>query len=411
MALSEKKTVLSVIILAGLITFLRWPEILSDAQFWAEDGMFWWPEARAKGLASLWLPHTGYFQTDDRLVALLAVFFPLAWGPALFACAALFFEVLPPAFLVSSRCAVICPSLLLRSCLALAWCALPNTWEVHGNLTNSQWHLGLLSFLIVMSSPPQTRRSWIFDIFFLGVSAVSGPFSILLTPVAALRAWWLPSKASITRVIILGAGALIQAVCIYMSQRGVPPLLGATPMNFVRLMSGQIILATIVGCHHLPHWYGLAIWRYMVLPCLLFIAAAWLCLNAAYRWSSFRYALFFTVLILGACLSHPLPLSHGEQVWVRMRMPDTGMRYLFLPLVFWVSVVVAQALAAPRGWTRNLAIVFLVLIMCVGVPRDWRFMPEADRQFYDIAHYFDHAPPGTRVTIPVRPGAEAVLIR
>lgn len=397
-------------LLCLLITFVRWPEILLDAQFWGEDGWFWWPEARSLGLSSLWLPHTGYFQTDDRLVALLSALLPLTWGPTLFAGAAFVFEVLPPAFLISQRCAALCPSLPLRCFLALMWCALPNTWEVHGNLTNSQWHLALLSFLIVLSSPPCTRGAWTFDTLLLALSAVSGPFSILLVPIAALRAWQLPSRASMVRLALLAAGATLQAASIYLTQRGMPPLLGATPTNFVRLMAGQIMLGSLAGCLQLPYWYALGSWKIALLPWLLFLVGAWLCIDALRRWPVLRYAGLFTALMLLASLSHPVA-TPGTPVWIAMRAPNMSMRYLFIPLVFWVSVVVIQALGARWSWAKGTALVFLALMVGFGIPQDWRFEPEPNRNFYELAHQFDKAPPGTQITVPVRPGSQVTLTR
>lgn len=397
------------ILACALLTFLRWPEILLDAQFWGEDGWNWWPEARSLGLGSLILPHTGYFQTDDRIVALLSRPFSLSWGPTVFALAAFTFEVMPAALLISSRCENICSSRALRTTIALFWCVLPNTWEVHGNLTNSQWHLAIVSFLILLSNPPRSTAAWAFDVIMLALGATSGPFCILLTPIAAIVVWQRRSqsgdmRASSIRLAILVAGALVQGGAIYMAQRGTPANLGATPTNLVRLIGGQVILATLVGHRHIEQWYATGAWRIGLLPWIMVPTALWLCFVAARRWPAMRLAALFTLLMLFAGLSHPLATADGSAVWVAMRQPDSGMRYLFLPIVFWMTVLVTLTFAGPRGWARGIAICTLVTMIFCGIPRDWRFPVEPDRNFYDIAHDFDKAAPGTQFVIPVRPG-------
>lgn len=407
----RRRNALLVCGLCLLVLFVRWPEILLDAQFWGEDGWNWWPEARALGWRSLILPHTGYFQTDDRVIALLARPFPLTWAPTLYALAAVVFELLPPAYFVSRRCAELCPSFPLRAVIALSWCALPNSWEVHGNLTNSQWHLALLSFLILASRDPRSVGQWMFDVVFLLLGATSGPFCLMLTPIAALILWQRRSPASATRLAIVAAGALVQGSAIYMAQRGIPPNLGATPTNFARLIAGQIALATMFGHTSLPHWYNLTLWRVAVMPWVLFLVVVWLSMEAMRRWPALRLAGLFTLLMLAASLSRPLGTADGSAVWVSMRLPDSGMRYLFLPLVFWMTVLVSLTFAAPRGWARRVASGMFLCTLLVGIPRDWRFPHEADRDFYGIARRFEQTPPGQTFEVPVRPGSHTFYTR
>ncbi len=409
--LSNRKAVIIAIAACVLISFLRWPELLLDAQFWGEDGWYWWPEARTFGSGSLLLPHTGYFQTDARMVALLASPFPLSRGPTLFALAALVFEVMPAAFLISGRCASLCPSLPLRIFIGFLWCAMPNTWEVHGNLTNSQWHLAVLSLLILISATPSTKAGLAFDTVMLSLGCVSGPFCIFLAPVSAILAWRHPSRTRLARLAIVMAGALIQISALSMGARGAMPSLGATPISFIRLMAGQVFLAPLVGHRHLPQWYATGPWRSGLLPWIAALTGFWLCIDAARRWPVIRLAGLFTLLTLCASLSHPVPGDDGSPVWVSMRNLDSNMRYLFLPLVFWMTVLAVTTFAAPRGWAKGVATGALLVSLFSGIPRDWRFPAVPDRHFYDIAREYDKAPPGTRFIIPVRPGRQAVYIK
>lgn len=53
---------------------------------------------------------------------------------------------------------------------------IPNSWEIHVNLTNAQWHLGLLGFFIVVSRRPSGAAEWMFDLLLLALAGLSGPF-------------------------------------------------------------------------------------------------------------------------------------------------------------------------------------------------------------------------------------------
>lgn len=395
------------IVLCYLVFFLRWPEILLDAQFWGEDGWSWWPDARKMGVASMWSPHAGYLVVVCRLVGLLTVPLPLAWGPFLFAFVACVLDLMPAVFFISSRGASICPSLWLRCAIALAWCALPNSWEVHGNLTNTQWYLSILSLLILISAPPLSLKGWVFDSIMLVVGALSGPFSILLSPVAILRAWQVRSKTSYARMGIIVCGGMLQVLVVHSAQRGIPPDLGASPIAFVRLISAQVILATMVGHRHLLEWYQLRLWQSAILPWALFLLGLSLCVDAFRRWPLMRLCTLYMALALAACLSHPLG-SSNLPFWLLMLHPDSGTRYLFLTLVFWMTVVVLEASVPPWGWNRILASVLLAISLVWGIPRDWRFPAVPDRNFYVIAREYDAAPKGKIFTIPVRPGSQAV---
>jgi hypothetical protein len=67
--------------------------------------------------------------------------------------------------------------------LASLYLLMPNTAELHANVTNSQWYLALAAFLIVISDAAPNRIWKAFDNVLLLLSGLSGPFSIFLTPI------------------------------------------------------------------------------------------------------------------------------------------------------------------------------------------------------------------------------------
>ena len=77
----------------------------------------------------------------------------------------------------------------MRLLIAFIYLALPHSSEVLANVTNTQWHLGLLAFLIVIAQPSRQKGWRVFDIAAVLISAISGPICLLMTPVAAIKYW------------------------------------------------------------------------------------------------------------------------------------------------------------------------------------------------------------------------------
>jgi hypothetical protein len=60
----------------------RRPDIITNAQFWAEDGAKWYADAYNFGaIDSLLIPHTAYFQTFSRAIFGIGLLLPLEYVP------------------------------------------------------------------------------------------------------------------------------------------------------------------------------------------------------------------------------------------------------------------------------------------------------------------------------------------
>lgn len=144
---------------AFLIIFSRRPDAILNAQFFAEDGKFWYADAYQFGLRCLLMPDRigGYFHTASRLVALVSLCFPFALAPLVMNVCAIVFQILPVSVFLSSRFSNF--SLLKRLVVSSLYPAIPNTYEVNANATTIQWHLALLA-CIVLVARPTTDRKW-----------------------------------------------------------------------------------------------------------------------------------------------------------------------------------------------------------------------------------------------------------
>src|SRR4051794_29122484 len=176
-------------VLAAVAVVSRRPDAIFNSQFFAEDGNVWFAEAYNNGWArALAITHTGYFQTLPRLGAALALAVPLQHAPLVMNLVGLLLQIAPAVFLLSSRTELWAP-LRIRLLMALAYLALPNNSELDVSITEAQWHLALLACLVVLSRAPESRAGFAFDLTVLALCGLTGPFCIVLFPVAFL-VWW-----------------------------------------------------------------------------------------------------------------------------------------------------------------------------------------------------------------------------
>ncbi|PYU92765.1 MAG: hypothetical protein DMG25_11250 [Acidobacteria bacterium] len=227
---------LAVFGLALAIVVSRRPDAVSNPQFWAEDGKFWYADAyNTGGIRPFLWPYFGYLHFVPRLTALVAQALPLRRGPLLFNLVAIVIEILPVQLLVSSRLSGL-GGVSTRMLLAFLCLSLPHTSETHSNITNAQWYLALLAFLVLVSAPARTWGWRSFDILAVVSSSLSGPFAFMLAPVAALVWWKRRGRKPLELLLITIGGALIQ---------------GAT-MPGVKYISSRYIVNTIFRLFQQP---------------------------------------------------------------------------------------------------------------------------------------------------------------
>jgi hypothetical protein len=395
------------------IVVLRRPDAIFNPQFWAEDGAIWYANAYNLGeIRSLSIPVTGYFQTISRLVADFAQIFPFPWAPLIFNLVAIIIQVLPVNLMVSSRFSVLMPDVRSRLFLSFLYLALPNSWEIHENLTNAQWHLALLAFMVIVAAP-SGRSLWrCFDIGVVLMSGLSGPFSLLLTPIAAFRWWLCRNKWVFILFLLTGTCSLIQATAIFLvghasrSQMA----LGATPELLVRILSGQVFLSALIGQKGYE-WIVSHSGLHNMFS-LIIAATGLVVIVNALRKAPMELRLFigFAALIFGATLISPQASVTTSQ-WQTLSAPGNGGRYWFMPMVAFVSTL-GWMLSRSSSRKSRIFAVLMLAIMAVGINLDWRHPDYTDFKFREHTHRVEMAPKGTIITIPINPpGWSMTLIK
>ncbi|ABI61639.1 Glucosyltransferase [Granulibacter bethesdensis CGDNIH1] len=386
---------------------VRYPLGLHHATLWAEDGI-WYQNAYQHGWSSLLLPHVGYLQTASRIVALLAQSLPLGDVPVFFAVIALLIQAAPAIYVTSSRFAPLVPDWRIRFLLGGFMITMPYGFEEFVILTNTQWHLALLGFLIVISPATATTRGAIWESFCLAIAGLSGPFSILLTPFAVYERWQRKDTAAQRRLIIMGASALIQLgfLMVFHHTRTLPAPLGASVSGFFKIVSLQVFVGGLAGFNGAT-WISRQPWwaDSTLLPFIVTVSGMFLLAVAAKTGSSaFRKLLVFAALMLTVAMISPLA-AKVEPQWQALARPGIGGRYYMMPILAWFTALLVVTLQAK---IRSIRLVGMLLLSTTlfGIVMDWHYpdmLVVSPAGFSDSVARFQNAAPGKVISFPIRP--------
>jgi hypothetical protein len=151
---------------------------------WAEDGNIFINQVTDFGLRSLWIPYAGYLHTYPRLVTLLGSYFNLenqvyillaGWITA--------YCLMVAVVVIAANNLEISPIFTLIAIILIS--LQPNSGEVFFNITNSQWMLGVALSIYLAVLP--YRKMTFGEFVILAILCLTGPFSILMTPIILLQ--------------------------------------------------------------------------------------------------------------------------------------------------------------------------------------------------------------------------------
>lgn len=388
----------------------RRPGVFFRPELWAEDGAVWFQAAYSAGWwRPLLQPHTGYLQEFPRLVAGAGLAVPLAALPMLFAAVAVVVQALPAGLLVSERFAEVVPRRAVRLLLAAVYIAVPNSFEVDGNLTNAQWHLALLAFMCLVATP--AGWPWrVFDVVVTVLSGLTGPFVLVLAVIAVV---WVPLRRRRWSALLGSLSlslAVVQGVSLLRSPRGHYAPLGASLHRLVLIVGGQVALGALVGSQGLKAMVADGDRWGFALAGLVVLVVTW-ALALAFGPLVLRLFVAMAATILAASLASPVASVTMPQ-WQALTIPTVGSRYWFIPmLAFLTSLVWLVSWARPRPLAL-VALAGLAIAASVGMPADWRYPALPAIGYRAGVARFDRAPRGTQVAIPIDPpGWKMVLTK
>lgn len=388
---------------AVLVLFFRRPDALLNAQFWAED-IVWFSDPINNGnfLITVFQPYAGYMTVAQHLVGWFASLFPLEIIPLVFNICAISIQALLLVYLWSKRTYFITPE--MKVFLTFVYLAMPYVAEVHANVTNTQWYLGILLFLLLFVRESESRAVRWIDRFIMGVASLTGPFSILLSPVVALEVWR-ARKLSIRHAIVL-YGAMIQLLMLLLTrQPQSETIIGYSVTTFFQIIGGQIFGAGLFGQESLGFFYSKP-WMAPVLTVL----GVQLMLYVFFKVRrEFRYFMVYATLVFTAALLSSMGTPPGATWWYFFTNMGWGCRYyVMLHLALFMSLgwlVLTKTKIV--FWLRAAAAVVLALSFVIGVPKDFMHTPYYDFDYKAKIREYRAAPPGRMTIIQANPGGDA----
>jgi hypothetical protein len=388
---------------AFLIIFSRRPDAILNAQFWAEDGQRWYADAYQFGLRCLFLTDElgGYLHTVPRLTALLALLVPFSLAPLVMNLCAIAIQISPASLFVSSRFSNL--PLAGRLLASFVYLAFPNTYEVNANDTTIQWHLGLLAFLVLVAQPATGWKWRVFDGIVLVLITLESPIGILLVPVAAVLWWTRRTHWSRISLAALIPGAVVQAFIVLSSHARPTASNGANFHRLVGILGGQIFLSPLLGSkallhmtlRHMPHYV------YAREMTALIIGLAVLLYSLRYAPVEVKLFVLFGFAVLSLSLARPIPGHMPKPQWELMCFPGHGNRYYFLPSIAFMAALVWVAIGGSR--VPRYVAGLLLLLLPLGIVRDWRYPDFVNLHFHRYASEFRRLPPGEKIVIPINP--------
>jgi hypothetical protein len=201
---------LALFAVAVLLLFLKSPDAILHPQFWAEDGFIFFAQQLTVPWPLVFTPYSGYLHAIPRIVAWGASWFSPVIAPLVYNVAA----ILINAFCISFV------SLRLKGWFAgpavfLAFFIVPTVGDIFGTLTNVQWFVQFVIASVCLFPPQQdSRATWLSPMGFaaLGLAALTGPFSILISVAAFFAKFVLRLPIPRLAPLITATGACVQIV-------------------------------------------------------------------------------------------------------------------------------------------------------------------------------------------------------
>lgn len=403
------------------ITVSRRPDAITNPQFYAEDGVLWYSESyNSKNTWEIFLdPKQGYLQTVSRLGAQVGLFFDIKDAPLFFNVLAISIQILPALFFLSVRFDKIVPGKWKRFVLSFLYLVLPATFETHANLTNAQWRMALLSFLIIIAKIPDSKKWKVFDSFFLLVGALSGPFIFFLFPLALAWEHFSKIRRKTYFLYLLGAGFLIQLLSFFLvtsgyyatsDLRSAAPL-GASFLGFFKLLSGKIFVSGIFGLGGYEYISQSIFWKNGALSVLIGILGLALMFYVFVKsFKELRLFIIFSFMIFLAGIISP-QVSLDKLQWEVMLVSRAGNRYFLFSILAWTVSLVWLSQREKIKVSKIFAIILLGALVLFGIPGDYKFPKFENYKFNKQVNKFNKLSAGEKFDFKIVPGWTMTLIK
>lgn len=396
--LNTVKYVLLALACLGIL-YARAPGVFTHPQFWAEDGAHFYQPSDENLLGSFALPYAGSLQTTARIGAAISQAFPLDWAPAIFLGFAVFIQILPVLLIYTRRFKRLVPNAWARLLLSVFYLAQPNTWEIHANLTNTNWHIAISAFLLLIA-PTVASRFWkSVDRIVIVLASLTGPFGFFLAPIAIYKYLSERSRLNLEKMLLILACCLIQIIPLAQMENAGSLDVGyvtSRPEGIVRIVGTQVGGAGILGANtflSLP-----------LSPVIVSLLAALVLSTSivafAYGNRPLRMMIAFGAITLTASMFRS-QTGDLHSLWEEL-IRGQGDRYFFIPTLVWFTLLV-YLVGVRNRLVASLSLALVASVLLIAIPADFTLPKKTSTGFYGYADRLQHSPKGTTLCHEVNP--------
>jgi hypothetical protein len=368
---------------------LRRPGAVVQPQLWAEDGTVFFADAWLQGWPSLTEPYAGYLHTIQRLVALLACACGPALVPAVFVAAFVALAGWVAARALSERF-----PFRPRLAFALAVVLVPEVGEVLFSLANVQWVLAVGLLAVLLSEDARSRAGRAHDLAAAVLLGLTGPFSILFTPLFAWRACVRRSRASVVLAAAVAATALVQLAYLaaFMTAHDGPAQAPASDVHALAVVGARLGGSLLLGLTGLGDAAG------VVAGIATIGGLAWLALHSGPERRERLWCGSALLVLLAATL------WRCRSVLADLQLAEHAARYFF-PLRV-IAVWLVCTLLRERGTRRVVGALLLAAMLGTNLGH-LRGRSPVDLRWSD---YVARISAGEAMSIPIHPSGWSVVL-
>lgn len=274
--------------------------------------------------------------------------------------------------------------------------AIPNAAEVHANITNGQWHLGLVACMVLLARPASSWGWRIFDGTVLVLTTVSNPLGALLVPVAAVMWWKRREKWSAYSLALLIPGALVAVLTNLLSHQRPVGTIGATFSRFAAIFGRQIFLSSLLGKSS-QAWLLELSSLHLVEAIATVVGLAVLLYALRYGPIELKLFILFAYAVLALALLIPLVGTPDHPNWELMcGTAIDGERYYFLSMLAFLASLVWMATNKTSARALRKFAVAVLLLFPLGSIRTGIFHPSKISIFITTPISLSGRPPERR---------------
>lgn len=413
--LNKNEKFLAWICLFSVIFFViasRRPDIIFNAQPWAEDGKIWIENIYNNGFwSSILLPQNGYYQTISRLTYGFALIFGISKAALISNIIAISIRCFFVMFILSERMSFI--NIQYRIAAVIYFLLMPNLSEGYVNITNIHWYLSLYLMAILISDDAHSKSWKVHDFSILIISSLSGPFVVFITPCLILKR--VSQRGGVIKAIIginsfdvvMAFCFLIQVVAIIVSSDSGR---SAAPLGAGFTLLASIIAYRVMGGSFFPNEYIHPMVQYATINVaafvLLILVLIYLFIKSDWRIKS---AIVFPVLMIGFALAKPM-MSLDQPQWPTFLIPGGGERYFFITNFSFYCLLLC---VINRFWKNsNLPLMLMVVVTMPLMIRGYIMLPMAEVGYKDDVITFSKMKAGESMHIHINPpGWEMNLLK